>query len=190
MNGKGKLKLTNGVLIDSEFVENKATGKGKKIFLNKSYYEGLLKNGQMNGLGKLWLTDDTSYEGYWKNDIPSGHMTREGKSYTLQGIFSDYTKVSGQMWIKKLTCLDQTFHYRGQLKDTKIDGKGEFKWPDGRQYFGEFFQGTMNGQGKLLWNDKYGGKAIYKGIFIINQFHGNGRLVWSNGDIYSGKKIS
>jgi hypothetical protein len=53
MNGKGKLKLTNGVLIDSEFVENKATGKGKKIFLNKSYYEGLLKNGQMNGLGKL-----------------------------------------------------------------------------------------------------------------------------------------
>jgi hypothetical protein len=48
----------------------------------------------------------------------------------------------------------------------------------------------MNGQGKLVWNDKYGGKAIYKGTFIINQFHGNGRLVWSNGDIYSGKKIS
>ena len=29
-------------------------------------------------------------------------------------------------------------------------------------------------------------KAMYKGNFLGNQFHGNGILVWSNGDIYSG----
>lgn len=44
-----------------------------------------------------------------------------------------------------------------------IEGQGEFKWPDGRQYFGEFLNGTMNGTGKLIWKDQYGGKANYKG---------------------------
>lgn len=136
------------------------------------------------------MTDNTSYEGYWKNDIPNGQMTHKGKSYYIEGIFSDFTKVSGQMCIKKLTHQDQTYYYRGQLKDTNIDGKGEFRWPDGRHYFGEFFQGTMNGKGKLAWNDKYGGKAVYKGDFVFNQFHGKGHLVWSNGDIYSGKLIA
>ena len=28
--------------------------------------------------------------------------------------------------------------YRGNLKDSRIEGKGEFKWPDGRHYIGDF----------------------------------------------------
>jgi hypothetical protein len=44
----------------------------------------------------------------------------------------------------------------------------------------------MNGFGKLTWTDQYGGKATYKGEFVNNLFHGKGRLIWSNGDIYEG----
>ena len=47
----------------------------------------------------------------------------------------------------------------------------------------------MNGQGKLTWTDKYKGKAVYKGNFLVNHFHGKGKLVWSNGDLYSGKSF-
>ena len=28
--------------------------------------------------------------------------------------------------------------YRGTFKDNRIEGKGEFKWPDGRHYIGDF----------------------------------------------------
>jgi hypothetical protein len=28
--------------------------------------------------------------------------------------------------------------YRGTFSNSKIDGKGEFKWPDGRHYIGDF----------------------------------------------------
>lgn len=115
-------------------------------------------------------------------------QNKVGKNFTLSGNFNGYVQVSGPLCVKELTeSASKTFRYRGQLKDTNIDGKGEFKWPDGRQYFGEFFQGAMNGKGKLTWTDKYNGKATYKGNFLVNQFHGPGVLMWSNGDIYDGK---
>ena len=44
----------------------------------------------------------------------------------------------------------------------------------------------MHGVGKLTFIDKYGGKAIYRGDFTANLFHGEGKLVWSNGDSYDG----
>ena len=28
--------------------------------------------------------------------------------------------------------------YRGQLENSQIEGFGEFKWPDGRHYIGDF----------------------------------------------------
>ena len=30
------------------------------------------------------------------------------------------------------------FIYRGQLHNSQIEGYGEFKWPDGRHYIGDF----------------------------------------------------
>jgi hypothetical protein len=90
------------------------------------------------------------------------------------------------VWNKLANNPSETYQYRGKLVDNSIQGKGEFKWPDGRQYFGEFLRGTMNGFGKLTWTDQYGGKATYKGEFVNNLFHGKGRLIWSNGDIYEG----
>lgn len=45
----------------------------------------------------------------------------------------------------------ENFSYRGFLKDSKIEGKGEFKWPDGRHYIGEFRNSMMQGKGKLTF---------------------------------------
>lgn len=53
----------------------------------------------MNGFGRLNI-NNVSYEGYWKNDLPSGHFIKEGKYFTLSGIFNDFINVNGQMWIK------------------------------------------------------------------------------------------
>ncbi|CAI2361508.1 unnamed protein product [Moneuplotes crassus] len=190
MHGHGKLKLPNGTIYDGEFENNEATGKGKKIFPDSSVYKGCLKNGKMNGQGKLTMRN-VSFEGTWKNDLPRGNTKKVGKNFSLSGNFNGYIQVNGSLCIKEFTkSPSKAYRYRGQLKQTHIDGKGEFKWPDGRLYFGEFFQGAMNGKGKLIWTDKYNGKATYKGNFLVNQFHGPGLLVWSNGDIYDGQFLN
>jgi hypothetical protein len=44
----------------------------------------------------------------------------------------------------------------------------------------------MYGQGKLIFLDQFKGKAVFKGAFKANQFHGIGKLLWSNGDSYEG----
>lgn len=35
------------------------------------------------------------------------------------------------------------YTYRGNLKDSQIMGYGEFKWPDGRHYIGDFINSQM-----------------------------------------------
>jgi hypothetical protein len=51
----------------------------------------------------------------------------------------------------------EVYIYRGQMKDSKIEGQGEFKWPDGRHYIGEFVNSCMQGYGKLIWVDTRNG---------------------------------
>jgi hypothetical protein len=45
----------------------------------------------------------------------------------------------------------EIYVYRGMMRDSKIEGQGEFKWPDGRHYIGEFVNSCMQGYGKLIW---------------------------------------
>ena len=78
------------------------------------------------------------------------------------------------------------------MKDSRIDGQGEFKWPDGRHYIGEFVNSCMEGYGKLSWLDPKvnpqlpPSKSTYKGQFVANIFHGQGKITWGNGDTYEG----
>lgn len=66
--------------------------------------------------------------------------------------------------------------YRGSLKDSQILGYGEFKWPDGRHFIGDFVNSQMQGQGKMNWQVE-GKKMVYKGAFLANVFHGDGKLI-------------
>ena len=68
--------------------------------------------------------------------------------------------------------IEEIFIYRGELKDSQIQGYGEFKWPDGRHYIGDFVNSQMQGQGKMSWPSRNGKKTIYKGQFLANVFHG------------------
>lgn len=179
-----------------------------------AYYEGQVEDGLMHGTGKLIYKDETIHEGTFKHDRPYGHGTRiKNNNYEISGNFNGFYKVSGPKWTKKFivkaknNIVYTAYQYRGSLKQSnsniddlkynEIDGQGEFKWPDGRHYFGEFSNGVMQGYGKLTWTDEYEGKATYKGKFIHkklknlgdfigNLFHGKGSISWSNGNFYKG----
>jgi hypothetical protein len=55
-----------------------------------------------------------------------------------------YKKWKKMFWVKqtvfpyKLQKIEEIFVYRGNLRDSMIMGYGEFKWPDGRHYIGDF----------------------------------------------------
>lgn len=67
---------------------------------------------------------------------------------------------------------DDVFIYRGNLVQSKINGFGVFKWPDGRHYIGEFVNAQMHGHGKMSWIESDGTKCIYKGQMFANVIQG------------------
>ena len=51
-----------------------------------------------------------------------------------------------------------------------MEGEGHYKWPDGREYIGEFAKGKKNGIGKYIWKD---GRS-YIGYWANGKQHGLG----------------
>lgn len=73
----------------------------------------------------------------------------------------------------EFTKLPDGSQYKGDLKYNVIrDGQGYNKWPNGREYTGQWFNDQPHGKGKLVFPD--GG--YYKGEFVYGSYHGFGQL--------------
>ena len=66
----------------------------------------------------------------------------------------------------------------GTLKNRLPEGTGNFKFPDGRLYEGEWQQGWIEGEGSLSLPSG----EQYNGSFKKGVFHGNGSYRWPAGD--------
>jgi hypothetical protein len=67
-----------------------------------------------------------------------------GKGYKKWKRYVNYSVMSnGQQNVVKQGRHSEVYIYRGTLKDCRIEGTGEFKWPDGRHYIGEFINSQM-----------------------------------------------
>ena len=55
-----------------------------------------------------------------------------------------------------------------------MDGQGEFVWPNGDRYIGQYINGKRNGLGDM----EYGDGDIYRGAWRNGQYHGQGRYRW------------
>ena len=78
------------------------------------------------------------------------------------------------------------------MENSQIQGYGEFKWPDGRHYIGDYVNSQMHGHGKMTWFDTNPStgeqiKMVYKGNLFANVIQGMGILHKSNGDCYEGE---
>lgn len=157
-----------------------------------------------HGFGKFkQQSDGSEYAGHWRQNQMKGNGVKKsnGGMVELSGHFDGRGVINGKgykKWKKfsyeqqtfypyKLNKIEEVFLYRGNLKDSQIQGYGEFKWPDGRHYIGDFVNSQMQGQGKMTWATKAGKKIIYKGQFLANVFHGDGTLSLHNGDTYEGQ---
>jgi hypothetical protein len=79
--------------------------------------------------------------------------------------------------------------YTGQIKNNKPEGKGKIVFYDSmyHSYDGEWTDGKMNGEGTLIYNNKYKSETFYKGQFNNNMKNGVGKMKHVNGDIYEGE---
>ena len=71
-----------------------------------------------------------------------------------------------------------------------MDGNGEFIWPDGRKYIGEYKDDKKEGYGVFEWNDE----RKYKGMWKNGKQDGEGEFynpkekVWRKGIWVDGKR--
>ena len=80
----------------------------------------------MKGLGTKKLRHCIlEIHGIFDNNLVNGKGYKKWKRYTQ----NNGAKPARQ---------SEFYVYRGMLRDSRIEGKGEFKWPDGRHYIGDF----------------------------------------------------
>ena len=91
--------------------------------------------GKKHGKGKFTWADGSFYEG----DFVEGVFHGAGTYY-----FKEYNKT-----------------YNGAFTNGKIEGPGEMKWKDGREFYGTFVNGKEEGEGTF----KYANGNFYIGPF-------------------------
>lgn len=166
--GPGVLTYADGSQVECYFVNDFPEGFGKKIFADKSVYVGSFKAGLFHGQGRYRQPSDGSeYSGSWiRNEIRGEGVKKlkwgqieiggyfHGGQITGKGYKKWRTKVAQKIKVNdKLRHISryEYFIYRGNLQNSQIEGFGEFKWPDGRHYIGDFVNAQMHGQGKMSW---------------------------------------
>jgi len=79
--------------------------------------------------------------------------------------------------------------YVGEFKDGKFHGHGTLKYKNGDVYDGDFVNGQRHGHGTFTFKANFPISmeySIYVGAFANDNFHGSGKLMYSNGDEYIG----
>jgi hypothetical protein len=93
--------------------------------------------------------------------------------------------------IQKLTTtpvatLPDGAHYYGELSDGTMQGQGEMLWPNGTSYIGQFENGLFHGTGTI----KFIGDESYSGEFTQGEITGFGRYTYSKTSHYSGELLN
>ncbi|MGH1363167.1 MAG: hypothetical protein ACRBF0_06390 [Calditrichia bacterium] len=149
MDGKGKLRYTNGNEFSGFLSDGEPDSTGTFRFANGNTYSGSLKKGQLHGAGKYVWANGDSYEG-------------EFKLNRIEGI-GTYTFLNGDVYTGKFRrgqrygAGDMTFAsgdvYSGRWRADNISGRGLFKFVGGDSYKGQFRKGQFHGRGTYTFRD-------------------------------------
>lgn len=150
-DGEGVLTYADGSRVECNFINEYPEGRGVKLFPDGSVYKGCFKQGLFHGQGRYRQPlDGSEYSGNWVRNEMRGQGVKKLKfgAIEIAGSFGANQEVHGKglkKWRKVIknarsmrTKQFEYYIYRGNLVNSQIDGFGEFKWPDGRHYIGDF----------------------------------------------------
>ena len=76
--------------------------------------------------------------------------------------------------------------YDGDWKENQMHGKGKFTWKDGREYVGEFIKDKKEGHGVFKWPDG----RVYDGTWLDAKQHGTGVFTSAEGEVKTGEWLN
>ncbi len=109
-------------------------------FNHRSYYDGQWRNGVRHGRGTYWDGRANLYIGEWRDDL------RHGQGSYFFGLEDWSPNRYSEHWLSQ-----NTENYTGQFVDDLYQGRGVFRWPDGRRYEGEFYANERHGRGTFYY---------------------------------------
>ena len=72
--------------------------------------------------------------------------------------------------------------YYGNFTNGKIEGKGVLRFANGNKYLGHWKDQTRDGRGRFEFREGH----VYQGDFRRDEFDGEGTMRYANGDVYDG----
>ena len=186
---KGETNLKNlrhgyGILTTPQYImkgtwrNDEFTGWGQKLYRNGDIYEGKFIDGKIKGKGIFKNKQGNVYKGDFYNDMREGKGDLITDNYHYIGEFKN-NKLNGK---GKIEFIKEGKTYEGEFENNEINGKGIYKWKNGDIYEGQMKKGKMHGYGKYCYND---GK-IYEGEYINGIKNGKGKFIYSKNKYYEG----
>ncbi|CAD8123180.1 unnamed protein product [Paramecium sonneborni] len=215
--GYGCLIYQDGSVFQGQWRRDRANGKGRMIYADGDWYEGdwvddlsqitvifqsmetenmyilmepsMKENGRMifrmvmdknNLLMDLNIWD--SLRMVKRMDLANifGLMARNMKGILNLIIFVDLGIKSSILSIRKYVWSDGR-QYEGEWLNGSMDGNGIMNWPDGRKYEGQYSNDKKHGQGVLGWRNLVADGRKYSGQWEFGKQHGIGE--YFNGQI-------
>ena len=175
-------------------------GKGKEydIKTNELIFEGEYKNKKRSGLGKEYEEGKLIFEGEYKEGLRNGN----GKAYDekngnliFEGKFLNGIEWEGKGMVKELrknTLLyRETAYIYGEFSEGKINGEGKLITKDRTKYKydyeGNFVKGKKNGKGKEFYDLESSKILIYEGEYENDKRNGYGKEYKDGKIIFEGK---
>ena len=173
----GEVFFSSGNSYRGELVDGLMHGSGVYTWADKSRYVGEFQANEIQGSGeKTWKQGLRKYAGQWKDGLfhGKGELTWEGR-----------TEES----------------YSGSFRKGFFHGSGRRRWGSGDTYEGGWKGGQRDGRGILhLARPVLGDGSTpdlqqvyameYDGMWSLDDFHGRGRCVWSDGASYRGEWLA
>ena len=152
---------------EGTWVDSKKNGHGKLTYSDGTVYDGNWEDDAMSGIGKLTqppvkneygLGCHAIYDGHWANNLKSGRGTN---------VYHDCSVYTGE-WV-----------------NDEINGKGKMQYSDGDVYEGDFMNEEKHGSGKYTFHT-HPVFQEYEGNFEDGMMQGQGKLLMKNRDRYVG----
>lgn len=156
----------------------------------QAYYTGSFRNELLHGVGLFKSKSESKSGKFIDGKLVEGEYKLLDENIKMKGTFID-EKLNGEgKYTKNIYDVDKgdiTYECVGRFKNSKLEGDGKIlydKYINGDHvkttYEGMFVGGKLNGEGAIhggiwaTWGKRYG--YMYKGSFVDNYLHGNGRV--------------
>ena len=145
---------------------------------NEGKFTGLILNGLPHGVGRMVYSCEIR-EGFWKN----GHLDGHARAFFQSGDFYDGMFSNSVREGKGVYKWSDGRVYEGDYANDHRHGHGHFVYPNGDEYVGSYERGIRCGKGKFTFSDG----SSYDGEWQDSKYHGYGELKEINDSYYKGE---